>query len=243
MTCVKCGQESPDGTAYCPACGTRLVAREWTISGLVVGLIALALLLLGAGGTWLVFGRHKAPPPIPAPTVQVIPGATKPSPQIAADATQPSDVFKDFAPPKDPASAKTPPSTKPATRIETPHPATKPDPLALRTPVAPRRVSMPLPPLQFRLTERRDVVKILKTPDDWDNVRLRAHLSSQGGVNCHARLKILQVNQLIFDSGDTCSSDVNVSLPKGSYTFVFQNTAMMLPRLVTFTGEITGLQR
>ena len=243
MTCAKCGQESPDGTTYCPTCGKRLIAREWTISGLLVGLIALGLLLLGAGGTWLVFGRHKAPPTIPAPTAQVIPGAVKPSPQIAADATQQSDIFKDFVPPKDPTSAKTPPSTRPATRIETPHPATKPSPPSLRSPVSSRRVSMPLPPLQFRLTERRDVVKILKTPDDWDDVRIRAHLSSEGGVHCHARLKILQVDQLIFDSGDTCSSDINLSLPKGSYTFVFQNTAMMLPRLVTFTGEIIGLQR
>jgi len=244
MICEKCSHESPEGTSYCPSCGKRLVDREWTISGWLVAIAAACLVLLGAGGTWLAVARHRSPPAqIPMPTVAVMPDAVKPSPAVNtdtnSDSQDTSEVFKNFALPKNTAVTKVQPRPESKSKSDT----ARNQPAA--TAVAPNkiRVSRSFGPVQFQLPAHRKIVNPFSVPDGLSDAHFRAMIASAGGFGGHLRVVILRDKTPVFDSGNSFQSKVDIPITSGSYSLVIENTAIALPRSIMIQGTISGVRR
>jgi hypothetical protein len=235
MTCVKCGQESPDGTSFCPSCGTRLIAREWTLSGTTIGLIAFCLLLLGAGATWLALTPHKVPP-VPAPTAQTLPSAQKPPAGIAPDPAQaPTEVFKDFAP------AKTSSFVNPAVQTALPHTSAKAhSPVPEMDERFVHAVTFPLGPVQNQIAAGTQISKGFTMPDNLAGAHFQTDVVRLDGSK---RLHVWVVGnnrQILFDSGICTQSHINLDLTGGKYLLVIANSAFLRPVTVDIRGKITG---
>jgi len=93
-------------------------------------------------------------------------------------------------------------------------------------------------PYSFRLTAHRNRTVAFTTPSDLENAQFSARMTAPAGVHLH--LTILHQGHVMYDSGDTAGARFTLTLKRGDYVMLIENSGATTPSDVTITGTFSN---